>query len=168
MEHNTAPDCRLDQLSEYLDGALDAGTSNELRTHLDDCEGCREELKRLTWLHERLAEWETPGPSPFFVDRMMAQLVAPVNAVTPRPPPRHRAIEWLVKQLVPAALTTAAAAALFFLFLRAPTDVPEPVSLDGFLSRFVDQEIRPLVTIAESDLTHDDVFSMLFVAEGRR
>lgn len=171
MEHYpescSAPlsECRLEILSDWVDGILEGSGAELVRGHLITCESCRTEALHLERLRERFAAWKAPRPKPFFVERVIARLEAPAVPFAPRPSLGGRFREWVVEQMVPAGLATAAAAAIFFLFLRAPTTAPEQVTLDGLMSRSVAQEVRHLVTSNETDLSHDDLFSLLLVAD---
>jgi anti-sigma factor RsiW len=157
--------CLPELLWDYLDGALDESILTGVGEHVTRCGRCADQLLQFEQVRSRLAEWDLPNPFPRFAERVIARLDSPAAAPVPtRPKPfGERAAEWLLEQLVPAALAGSAAAALFFLFMQAP--VPDPVTLDGLLGRSVDQEVRPLVTSQEDDLSHDDIFALLLVTE---
>ncbi|MGH9607749.1 MAG: hypothetical protein ACRD3N_18845 [Terracidiphilus sp.] len=54
---------------------LDAETAPAMiRAHLEECEGCREELARLKATVSLLDTWEAPEPSPYFMTRLDARM----------------------------------------------------------------------------------------------
>lgn len=61
-------------LSRYLDHELDQGRVRQLEDHLAQCAGCRHELADLAAATDRLRALDAPGPSPFLVTRVMAEV----------------------------------------------------------------------------------------------
>ena len=61
-------------LSRYLDRELEQDRARAVEEHLECCPACRDELARLAAASERLRALETPGPSPFLVTRVMAEV----------------------------------------------------------------------------------------------
>ena len=46
----------------------------EARAHVEECEGCREELEKLKATVSLLDAWEAPEPSPYFATRLDARM----------------------------------------------------------------------------------------------
>jgi len=64
------------KLSEYLDGALDAGERAALERHLAECRDCRRELAALKRTVEAMAGLPREGAPPGFADRVVERIRA--------------------------------------------------------------------------------------------
>jgi anti-sigma factor RsiW len=70
------------QLNAWLDGELDAANALALETHVEECDGCRAELRRLRELRTRLAEPGTRFSAP---PQLHARIRAALDAAADRP-----------------------------------------------------------------------------------
>ncbi len=64
------------QLSAWLDDELDAAAAAALMAHLDSCEACRREWRRLTALESALGHLVAPVP-PGLAEKVLAQVRPP-------------------------------------------------------------------------------------------
>ncbi len=85
-------DTWADQLSEYLDGELDADERGALEQHLAECASCRRQLDELRevvrWLHTDAPDAPDPEVWPRVAARIAA-FPAPRTAAARRPAPRR-------------------------------------------------------------------------------
>ncbi len=65
-----------EQLSAWLDAELDEATGAAVAAHVDKCEACRREWRRLTALETALGSLAAPMP-PGLAEKVLAQVRAP-------------------------------------------------------------------------------------------
>jgi len=72
------------EIQEYLDNTVSTG-KQEIITHLDSCQLCRNRVKEYETLFFQLKKAEPAELSPDFAAKMMAKIKAEVPAPSPRP-----------------------------------------------------------------------------------
>ncbi len=156
--------CRSEALSAYLDGVLAPGETEALEDHLKVCDRCREELEAFRQVRGLFQEWEPAVPRAFFVERLNRQLHVEAGSRLEILLTSWRG--WAAERLVPAAMVAISVGAVLFLVHRL-TLGPEPVTVDGFLNRSLDQEVLEFTTLAESDLSKDRVLDIVLAGNAR-
>jgi anti-sigma factor RsiW len=113
-----------EQLSAWLDNELDAAASKAMAAHLDRCEACQRQWRKLRALEAALGELAAPVP-PGLAEKVLAR----VN------PPRRR--QWLQSVALAACLVLGIAlggtmASRFYAPATPTGTVSETASLDVF------------------------------------
>ena len=152
--------CNSKALSEYLDGALSGRRAKALERHLARCSRCAEEIRAFTRVRDLLREWDPPPPESRFVERLDARLDGSERW------PVLSWQRWAVRRLVPAAaLVALSVGAAAYLSTRV---IPgsEPLTVDAFLARSLDQDVLEIATLNESDLSRDRVLQLVLATNG--
>ncbi len=64
----------VQQISDYLDGALDQGATKTLEQHLSTCEACRDELEAVRQTIALMNDIDEVAPPTDLLDRIHAQI----------------------------------------------------------------------------------------------
>jgi len=92
-----------ENLTLYVYGELDPVTGREVESHLENCEGCRQEHERLSAILTRVKEASlSPQLSPMEARAMAANISRTLKAV-PRRNGWRQYLEFLPSRLIPAA-----------------------------------------------------------------
>ena len=123
------------KLSAYLDGELDGGEMLLLRTHLQDCQACDDELATLRRMKDLLAQLPMPTVASDFEDRLL-------KSVFDTGTPARNSLIGSWKVVFASGLATAAAVLAVLQFYsaspqQAPVSQPD---VNGQLAR--DQAIQ--------------------------
>jgi hypothetical protein len=111
-----------EQLFAFAHGMLDAREEATARTHMAECERCRQAVEEFARLDAVLDEWKSAEPSPWFDTRLRAALAVEGEGGWRK---ALGAMQW-ARWLVPAA---AVAALVFWLVVaRQPPPPPQPVA----------------------------------------
>ena len=153
--------CNSKALSQDLDDALSGQRKKALEHHLARCSRCATELRAFTRVRDHLRGWDPPPPESRFVERLEARLDGSERW------PVLSWQRWAVRRLVPAAaLVALSVGAAAYLSTRV-TPGAEPLTVDAFLSRSLDQEVLEIATLNESDLSRDRVLHLVLSRNGR-
>lgn len=152
--------CNSRALSAYLDGALSARKAEALARHLKVCPHCQEELSALTRVQDLFGAWEPVSPRSHFVHRMNLRLDLETGTGLPI------WLRWATRRLVPLAVAAATVVAVTYLLNRAAPGL-EPVTVDAYLNRSLDQDMQEMATVSEADLSKDRVLDLVLAGGGR-
>ena len=152
--------CNSRALSAYLDGALSARKAEALARHLRVCSRCREELAALTRVRDLFEAWEPAPPRAHFAHRLNLRLDREAGIALPI------WLQWAARRLVPLAVAAATVVAVTYLLNRAVLG-PEPVTVDAYLNRSLDQDMQEMATVSEADLSKDRVLDLVLAGGGR-
>jgi hypothetical protein len=117
------------QLTQYLDGELDAATASAVRGHLRMCEMCRAAAEDHAVIRDTLAEMKRPEAPSAMWDGVLAQLGEAEIADAKRSRWSRFAEKWRARvrpHLVPAGLAAAACAAVV-IYMQVRDDETAPV-----------------------------------------
>jgi len=118
-------------LSALLDGELDAANTALVEAHMLRCEGCREELERLSAVRSLL---QADGMRLSAPDSLQAKILALPELAVAQPKPQHRLPGWL-------APGVAGAIAASFAMVTFVGPVQQQSSLDG---QIISSHVRSL------------------------
>lgn len=117
------------QLTQYLDGELDAATASAVRGHLRVCEMCRAAAEDHAVIRDTLAEMKRPEAPSALWDGVLAQLGEAEIADSKRSRWSRFAEKWRARvrpHLVPAGLAAAACAAVV-IYMQVRDDETAPL-----------------------------------------
>jgi len=122
-----------ENLALYVYGELDPATGRKVETHLENCEGCRNEHKRLSTILAKVKEASVAPQLTPWEARAMAANISRTLKAGPRRTWWRQYLEFMPSRLVPAAAMAGAlvitVAVLGYLNLNKTTGIA-PVSLN--------------------------------------
>ena len=145
----------------HLDGELTPRDEQGLQTHVGSCSACARELRILSLPRRLAATIPVLEPSPFFYQRLRAQLDAAEG--------RQNVTIWqivlgLSRQVVPALASITLALVSLFMYTQLHTPSNESMAYDGI---FITEERPQTVEIADfGDVTDETILRALAESDG--